>query len=233
MRLLILIPAYNEEESIATVVDHLISSYPQYDYVVINDGSKDRTKQICEEHNYNLINERMNLGLAGTIQTGMKFALKHGYDAAVQFDADGQHRPEYIDSMIRKIEEGYDVVIGSRFVDERKPTTMRMLGSNMIQAFIKLVTGKNISDPTSGMRMYSRRVIKAMAENINMGPEPDTVAYLIKSGADICEVQVKMDDRIAGESYLTAWRSIQYMISICFSIIFVVIFRPKVKFEEK
>ncbi len=233
MRLLVMIPAYNEEESIVPVVDRLISLCPQYDYVVINDGSRDHTKQICEEHGYNLINERMNIGLAGTIQTGMKYALRHGYDAAVQFDADGQHKPEYLGAMMEKIEEGYDVVIGSRFVDEAKPATMRMIGSRLIQFFVRLVTGKNIKDPTSGMRMYSRRVIRAMAENINMGPEPDTVAYLLKSGADVCEVQVKMDERLAGESYLTAWKSIQYMISICFSIIFVVIFRPKVKFEEK
>lgn len=232
LRLLIVIPAYNEEGSLKEVVHHLIDSCPQYDYVVINDGSKDHTRDICEEEGFNYINQRANLGLAGTFQTGMRYAAKHGYDAVLQFDADGQHQPQYIEAMLGKLEEGYDIVIGSRFVTEKKPHTMRMFGSNLIQGFIRIFTGKTVRDPTSGMRMYGKRVIRLMAYSINMPPEPDTVAYLIRCGAKVSEVQVEMKERMAGQSYLTAWKSAKYMANVCISIIFVMGFRRKYELED-
>ena len=228
VKVLIIIPAYNESENIVRVVDHLEQNYPQFDYVVINDGSRDNTAEICRQHNYHLIDQPINLGLAGTFQTGMKYAYENGYDAAVQFDGDGQHRPEYIAEMSEKIREGYDIVIASRFVNEQKPHSLRMFGSNIIQSMIRLSTGKNINDPTSGMRMFSRRVIKILAGNINMGPEPDTVSYLIRNGAKHCEIQAVMDERIAGESYLNLSRSAQYMLIMCISILFINLFRPKI-----
>lgn len=228
MKVLVIIPAYNESGNIVRVVDHLEQNYPEYDYVVINDGSKDNTAELCRTHNYHLIDQPINLGLAATFQTGMKYAMQKGYDAAVQFDGDGQHRPEYISEMAKKIEEGYDIVIASRFVNEKKPKSLRMFGSNILQQCIRFSTGKNINDPTSGMRMYSRRVIKILAENINMGPEPDTVAYLIKCGARHCEIQAEMDERIAGESYLNLTRSAQYMLTISIGILFVNLFRSKI-----
>ena len=232
MRTLIVIPAYNEAESIVRVVEHLKETLPGYDYVVINDGSSDRTKEICREHHFHLIDQTVNLGLAGTFQCGMKYGKKHGYDAVVQFDGDGQHRPEFIPAMEKKIAEGADIVIGSRFLTKPKPSSMRMLGSNMIHFFTKLTTGQSLSDPTSGMRMYGRRVIDYMAEQINLAPEPDTISYLMRCGAKVAEVQVEMDERIAGESYLTAWRSIQYMASVCLSILFIGAFRKRIPLED-
>ena len=232
MKILIVIPAYNEEENIVRVVDNLIQNYPEYDYVIVNDGSSDHTKQICEEHGYHYLNQKVNLGLAGTFQTGIKYAYYHGYDAAIQFDGDGQHRPEYIAEMIRKMEEGYDIVIGSRFVDERKPLSMRMFGSNLIECFMFLTTWKRIKDPTSGMRLYGKRVLKIMAEEANLAPEPDTIAYLMKCGAKVGEVQVKMDERIAGTSYLTITKSAHYMANVCISIIVISWFRKKIKIGE-
>lgn len=232
MKTLIVIPAYNEEENIVRVVDNLIQNYPEYDYIVVNDGSSDQTKQICKEHGYYYLNQKVNLGLAGTFQTGMKYALRHNYDAVIQFDGDGQHRPEYISDMVREIEKGTDIVIGSRFVEEKKPKTMRMFGSNMIELFLFLTTGRKINDPTSGMRMYSKRIIKTMAEEANLAPEPDTIAYLIKCGAKTSEVQVKMDERIAGTSYLTAAKSAHYMAYVSISIIFISWFRKKIKLEK-
>ena len=106
-----------------------------------------------------------------------------------------------------------------------------MLGSNLIQFFTWLTTGQKVSDPTSGMRMYGKRVIRAMAEQINLAPEPDTISYLMRCGAKTAEVQVEMDERIAGESYLTAWRSVQYMASVCLSILFVGAFRKRIRLE--
>lgn len=219
MKVLIIIPAFNEEANIVRVTDHLISDYPQFDYVIVNDGSSDHTAEICREHGYRMIEHPVNLGLAGAVRTGMKYALKNGYDAAIQFDGDGQHRPEYIGAMAEKIAEGYDVVIGSRFVTEKKDGSLRMVGSRMIETFIRLTTGKKINDPTSGMRMYSRRIIRMLAADASLTPEPDTVAYLIRCGAKICEVQVHMDERIAGESYLNLRRAVQYMATVCISIL--------------
>ena len=233
MKILIIIPAYNEEENIVRVVDNLIHNYPQYDYVVVNDGSSDRTREICQTQGYHMLDQQVNLGLAGTFQTGMRYAWLNGYDAALQFDGDGQHRPEYIAAMAQKIEEGYDIVIGSRFVEEAKPKSMRMFGSNLIQAFLKLTTGKTIKDPTSGMRMYGKRVIEVMANEANLSPEPDTIAYLLKCGASVTEVQVVMDERIAGQSYLTAAKSAHYMSYVCISIVVINWFRKRIKIGDK
>ena len=227
MKTLIIIPAYNEEGNIERVLNHLIENYPQFDYVVVNDGSKDSTAEICIKNNYNLLNQPINLGLAGAFQTGMKYAYEKGYDAAIQFDGDGQHRPEYIEEMAVRIENGFDIVIGSRFVTENKESTLRMFGSNIIESLIKLVTGKTIKDPTSGMRMFNKKMIKILAGNLNMGPEPDTLTYLMKCGAKVKEIQVTMDERIAGESYLNLSRSAKYMLTMCSSILLITCFRKK------
>ena len=161
----------------------------------------------------------------------MKYAYKMGYDAAIQFDGDGQHRPEYIGKMVSEIQNGMDIVIGSRFVSEQKPSSLRMLGSNIIESMIKITTGNTIKDPTSGMRMYNKKILKLLAENLNMGPEPDTISYLMKSGAKVKEIQVHMDERIAGESYLTLSRSIKYMLTMSVSILLISFFRKKTEME--
>ena len=230
---LIIIPAYNEAENIVRVTERLIRDFPQYDYVIVNDGSRDDTARICRAHGFNLVDQPVNLGLAGAFRTGMKYALRHGYDAVVQLDGDGQHRPEFIADMETKLAQGYDIVIGSRFVGAKKPHTLRMLGSNLIQGFIRLTTGAKITDPTSGMRMFGARMIRTLALEINFGPEPDTIAYLIRSGAKVCEVPVVMDERTAGQSYLTLGRSVKYMVTICVSIIFVQWFRKKVNLQKE
>ena len=118
--LLVIIPAFNEEENICQVVTNLIEKYPQYDYVIINDGSMDRTSEIAHSLGYEIIDLPINLGLAGAFQTGMRYADRKKYKYAIQLDADGQHLPEYIAPMLEKIQEGYDLVIGSRFVTEKK-----------------------------------------------------------------------------------------------------------------
>ena len=155
----------------------------------------------------------------------MKYALANDYDAAVQFDADGQHLPQYLQPMLDKLNEGYDIVIGSRFVNKKKPFTLRMSGSHLISFAIRLTTGKKIKDPTSGMRMYNRRMIKEFATQINHAPEPDTISYLIRRGARVAEVQVEMQERVAGTSYLNLPRSISYMMQVAISILVVQWFR--------
>lgn len=228
MKVLIIIPAYNEAENIVRVVDNLKANYRQYDYVVINDGSKDNTVKLCREHGYNLVDLPINLGLAGAFQTGMKYALYHDYDYAIQYDGDGQHNPEYIEGMLKRAEEAQlDVVIGSRFATEKKPFTLRMLGNSLIELCIFLTTGKKIKDSTSGMRLYGKRMIKKLASSMNYGPEPDTIAFLLRCGAKVEEYQVQMNERIAGESYLNITGSIKYMFHMCSSILIVQWFRKK------
>ena len=228
MKLLIVIPAYNESESIERVVDNLILNYREFNYVVINDGSKDDTAEICKKRKYNLINLPVNLGLAGAFEAGMKYAERLGYDMVLQFDGDGQHSPLYIRNLMDEMISGnYDIVIGSRFKREKKPKSLRMLGSRVIQWIIRLSTGEIIMDPTSGMRMFNREMITEFAKNINYGPEPDTISYLIKNGAKISEVQVSMEERLAGESYLTFAKSLTYMIRMSISIACIQIFRTR------
>lgn len=199
MRILIIIPAYNEALNIKRVVDNLSCNYPQYDYVIVNDGSKDSTAAICRENGYNLIDFPVNLGLSGAVQAGMRYAVKNGYDAAVQFDGDGQHRPEYIATLATEIENSKaEIVIGSRFVTEKKEHILRMAGSNILSCIIKLPTGTRIQEPTSGMHMFSNKILQEFAYDMNYGPEPDTISYLIKQGGKVKEVQVTMDERIAG-----------------------------------
>lgn len=225
--ILVIIPAYNEEESIVNVVENIIQNYPQYDYVIVNDGSKDNTSQICHQNGYNIIDLPVNLGLTGAFQTGLRYAYEKGYQKAVQFDADGQHLPEYIEVLSQKMDEGYELVIGSRFVTEKRDKSLRMLGNTLISGAIKLTTGKTVNDPTSGMRMFNKDLIEEFAKNINYGPEPDTVSYLIRHGVKVCEVQVSMQDRQAGESYLTLARSIEYMMHMFVSIMIVQNFRKR------
>lgn len=227
MKLLLIIPAYNEEECIENVINNIIENYSQFDYVIVNDGSKDRTSDICHKNGYNIIDLPVNLGLAGAFQTGMKYAYYNNYDYAIQFDADGQHRPEYIEKMHREILNGYDIVIGSRFVTEKKPFTARMIGNRLISWGIKVTTGKRITDPTSGMRLFGRSVLKEFANNINYGPEPDTISFLIKKGCKVSEIQVSMNERETGESYLNVTKSIIYMLRMMISILIMQNFRER------
>lgn len=228
MKTLIIIPAYNEQENIEKVVNNLIQNYPEYDYVVVNDGSKDKTAEICRRNGYNYIDLPVNLGLAGGFQAGMKYAQRNGYDAAIQFDGDGQHDPEYIAQMVETMkQEDVDIVIGSRFVEKKRPKSLRMFGNILIEGCIKVTTGKKIKDPTSGMRLFNRRMIQKLANTMNYGPEPDTVAYLIRCGAKVREVQVDMHEREAGESYLNLVRSMEYMLHMTLSILIIQWFRVK------
>jgi len=228
MNCLIIIPAYEEEKNIKKVVDNIVKNYPQYHYIVVNDGSKDRTAQICRENGYNYLDLPVNLGLSGAFQAGVKYAYQKGYDAVLQLDGDGQHQACYIEKLMACMEKNdLDIVIGSRFKENKKEKSFRMLGSELIRLLIRLTVHQNISDPTSGMRLYSKRVIRMYATEMNFSPEPDTISYLIRCGAKVDEVQVEMLEREAGESYLNLKSSIVYMIKICFSIIVIQIFRKK------
>lgn len=157
MKTLIIIPAYNEELNIENTINKLKkynkSSNSPVDYIIINDGSTDKTKEICKENNFNVINLIHNLGIGGAVQTGYKYALENNYDIAIQFDGDGQHDEKYIKDLVEEIEKGANFVIGSRFIgnlSKFKSSGTRRLGIKILSLLIKICTGKKIYDPTSG-----------------------------------------------------------------------------------
>ncbi|HIZ45506.1 MAG TPA: glycosyltransferase family 2 protein [Candidatus Olsenella pullistercoris] len=226
MRVLAIIPAYNEEESLSPTVEEFLAARTGCDYLVVNDGSSDGTERICRERGYVHVTHPVNIGLTGGFQTGVRYALENGYDAVVQFDADGQHVPSYLPALVAEMERsGANIVIGSRFASEGKPLSARMIGSRLLTALIRLTCGQRVCDPTSGLRLYDRAMMKEFAQRFDFGPEPDSLAYLMRHGAKVSEVQVEMRERSAGESYLSLGRSISYMARACTSILFVQWFR--------
>ena len=220
MKVLIIIPAYNEALNIEKTVKD-VKENTDYDYIVINDCSKDNTEEVCRKNNFNMLSLPVNYGLTSGIQLGMKYAYQNNYDVAIQFDGDGQHEAKYLKGLVKSIENGANIAIGSRFVNQKKPHSMRMFGSNLITAAIKLTTGKTIKDPTSGMRAYDRKTIEEFVKNASLTPEPDTLVYFLKNKMKIEEVQVEMKEREFGESYLNPIKSAEYMINMFFSIIFI------------
>lgn len=228
MKVLLIIPAYNEEESLATTIESIKERVPEVDFIIVNDGSCDNTVRVCRENGYPFLDLTINLGLSGAFQAGMKYAYRHNYDCAVQFDADGQHLPEYIFPLVEALVSN-DIAIGSRFIVQKKPKSMRMFGSSLISLAIKATTGKKIADPTSGMRAFNKRMIGYFAKEFNLGPEPDTISYLIKSAnSRVEEVPVVMRERVMGESYLNPWASVMYMLRMTISILFMQLIRKRI-----
>ena len=233
MKTLIIIPAYNEALNIEKTVND-VTTNTNYDYIIINDCSKDNTKEVCEKNNFNMLSLPVNYGLTSGIQVGMKYAYKNGYDIAIQFDGDGQHQARYLKDLVKEIEENdVDIAVGSRFVTVKKPKSLRMLGSNLISLCIKLTTLKKIKDTTSGMRAYNKQAIEEFVKNPSLTPEPDTLVYMIKRGMKVKEVQVEMSDREFGESYLKPLKAMEYMFNMVFSILFIRSTTKKIKNKEK
>ena len=223
---LVAIPAFNEEDCIERTIFELRQVAPEFDFVVINDGSHDRTLSICKNIGCNIINMPINCGLTVGFQTAARYAVDHDYDYMVQFDADGQHRPEYIVKLVNAaLANGADIVIGSRFLTVRKDKSLRMVGSRMITVLIKMLTGTRISDPTSGFRLFKRSVLEKYYYDNALNPEPETIALFLKQGYSISEVQVEMRERQGGESYLNPVRSSQYMLRVFVTLLIVQWFR--------
>lgn len=225
LKVLVVIPAYNEALNIEKTVQDIQLNAPDVDYVVVNDGSKDNTLDVIQKNHFNHIDGFCNLGLFGAVQTGFKLAMKENYDVVIQFDGDGQHSAKYIDAMVKEIENGNDIVIGSRFVSEKKPFTARMIGSRLIASAIRIVTGKKVMDPTSGFRAYGKACIKDYALDMNNPPEPDTLVYMYRKQRKIKEIQVQMSEREFGESYLNLVNTIKYMSRMMVSIFLIQPFR--------
>lgn len=224
MKTLLIIPTYNEEKNIENTIQRILELHnPDIDYIVINDGSTDNTLEILNNNHFNYLDLPTNLGIGGAVQTGYKYSLYKNYDIAIQFDGDGQHNVEYINQLIREIEAGNDLVIGSRFLDNLsgfKSTKTRRLGIKLLSNLIKLCTGKRITDPTSGFRACNRKIIQMFSMNYPYDyPEPDTIVKVIKKDFKVKEIPVIMNEREQGKSSINTLKSIYYMIKVSLSII--------------
>lgn len=219
---LVIIPAYNEEKSIARVVADITEHAPGFDYIIVNDCSTDNTLQYCLEHGYRVLSLPINLGIGGAVQTGYRYAMQNGYETAVQFDGDGQHDASYLPRMQALLErEGLDMVIGSRFLEKEgfQSSGLRRMGIRYFTALIKLLTGWRITDPTSGMRMAGREVIRMFAEEYPKDyPEPESITSILRKGKKVREYPVVMRERTEGTSSISPGRSVYYMIKVTLAI---------------
>lgn len=222
MKVLVIVPAYNEEESIKKVVNEIKSKNKDVDVIVVNDGSKDNTVKEAKNTEALVVDLPCNLGIGGAVQTGYLYAYNNNYDIAIQIDGDGQHDPSYIKQMVEIIQKKQaDMVIGSRFIEKTgyKQTFMRKLGNNVLSFIIRILTGKKIYDTTSGYRASNREIIKRFANSYPFDyPEPDTNLQLIVSKKAIKEIPVKMRQRTTGKSFASPMKSVQYMIKVSLAL---------------
>ncbi len=223
MKTLVIVPAYNEEDNIVNTIDNLKKHTKNIDYIVINDGSSDSTKSVCIKNNINFLDLSINTGIGGAVQTGYKYAKNHNYDIAIQFDGDNQHDPKYIKELIKEIENGNDLVIGSRYIENNdtfKSTFARRIGIKILSFLIKLVSKTKIYDVTSGFRACNKNIINYFANNYPMDyPEPDSLAKVLKKGYKVKEIPVKMNERKKGKSSINFLESIYYMIKVSLCIL--------------
>ena len=229
MKVLLIVPSYNEEDNVLSnykkIIDYNKKHNTNYDVIVINDGSKDKTEEICIENNIPHISLVHNLGIGGAVQTGYKYAYENDYDVAVQFDGDGQHDVRYVKDIIKPIKENKaDMVIGSRFIDKSssnfKSSKARRIGITLISFFIKLITGKKIYDTTSGFRAANKKVIERFVNNYPVEyPEPVSTTEVLRLGYNVEEIPVSMNERENGVSSIKAWKNVYYMVNVILSIV--------------
>ena len=223
MKKLIIIPAYNEGENLKNTIKNIQTYAPSFDYVIVNDCSKDNTRELCKTEKFHVINLPVNLGIGGAVQTGYQYAMENDYDLAVQVDGDGQHDARFLNTMADYLlENKVTMVIGSRFIEKKgfQSSGIRRLGIRFFTGLIRCLTGKKITDPTSGLRMADSEIIKMFAQNYPKDyPEPETVVSVIRKGKRVEELPVEMHERQGGVSSISPKKSIYYMIKVSLAII--------------
>lgn len=223
MKTLIIIPAYNEQNTLAALIDDIKAKCPDVDYVVVNDCSSDDTKKVLNDIHATYVSAPVNLGIGGAVQTGYMYAAKNGYDIAIQVDGDGQHDVAYIKDMVAPIESGEaDVVIGSRFIEKEgfQSSGARRMGIHFLSGLIHVMSGTKVKDVTSGFRAVNRRYIEIFADSYpDDYPEPEVIVISSLSGARIKEIPVVMKERTDGVSSINMKKSVYYMIKVSIAII--------------
>lgn len=223
MKSIIIIPAYNESGNIEKTIKDIKDNAPDFDYIIINDCSTDNTLEICRNNNFNYINLPINLGIGGAVQAGYRYAFYHGYDAAVQFDGDGQHDAKYLGKMLDCLAEtDSDMVIGSRFIEKEgfQSSGIRRVGIKYFTFLIRLLTKTTITDPTSGMRIVNRSLMKDFTFNYPKDyPEPESTVSALSKGYKISEVPVIMKEREEGKSSISMLNGGYYMIKVSLAIL--------------
>lgn len=223
MKKLVIIPAYNEAGNIEKTIRDIMEHAKEFDYVIINDCSTDNTLDICRQNEFHVVNLPVNLGIGGGVQTGYLYAFRNGYDIAVQIDGDGQHNASYLNEMAEKMEQkNLDMLIGSRYITKEgfQSSGLRRVGIRYFTSLIKLVTGKKITDPTSGMRMVNRRTLAMFAKEYPKDyPEPESVTILLKRGMKVEEIPVVMNERGSGISSISMKKSVYYMVKVTLAVL--------------
>lgn len=228
-RILVIIPAFNEEKSIVAVAHAALNAHPGVEVLVVDDCSTDRTAAILRAGGINHVSLPVNLGIGGAVQTGFLYAWEQGHDIAIQVDGDGQHPPAQIPLLLRAMEQkGLDVVIGSRYAagSQIVSTWARRIGGGLLGALILVATGQRVSDPTSGFRAYSRHAIDYLRRYYPQEyPEPISAIELMMNGFKLGEVPITMQERQHGTSSITGLNTLFYMIKVMFAIVIVKIRR--------
>lgn len=220
MKILAIIPAYNEADNIRAVIEDLRSFGG--DLLVVNDGSTDNTAAVAKSLGAHVISHPFNLGIGGTVQTGLKFAHDYGYDFAIQFDGDGQHRGDQVFKIIDLVKRGEaDLVIGSRTLPGGyKMGITRWFGSRIFHCLIKLLSGQTIQDPTSGFRCYGKKTIRVFSRFYTDDyPEVESIITAVRSGLRVVEVPVLMRGRLSGHSSITRRKSAYYMLKVSLAMV--------------
>lgn len=223
MKKIIVIPAYNEEGNLEKTVRDIRENAPDFDYIIVNDCSTDNTLGMCRKKGFSYLNLPVNLGIGGAVQTGYRYAYYHGYDLAVQFDGDGQHSAKFLAQMAKVLEETEsDMVIGSRFIEKEgfQSSGLRRIGIRYFSLLINLLTGKTVTDPTSGMRMINRKLLKKFTNEYPKDyPEPESVVTVLSEKHKVTEIPVVMNEREEGISSISLRNSVYYMIKVSFAVV--------------
>lgn len=231
LKILAVLPAFNEEKSIVEVAERTRKSMDGLDVLVVNDHSLDRTEELLRANQINHLSLPVNLGIGGAVQSGFKYALENGYDIAVQVDGDGQHPSEQLPVLLKPLLEGeVDFVSGSRYLETNQIVSSwaRRLGGGLLGTLIQTMTRHRITDPTSGFRAYNRSALEFLCRTYPQEyPEPISIIELIMHGFRMREVPVAMSERQFGRSSITGFDTVFYMIKVIFAILIVRVRREK------
>jgi len=233
VRVLAIVPAFNEERSLPAVVAGLRRSAPAVDVCLVDDGSTDGTADVARSLGVTVLSLPVNLGIGGAVQTGYRWARDHGYDVAVQVDGDGQHDATYLPALVDAVGAGHAALaIGSRFAGPRiegafRSTWPRRAGIRYLSWMLRLRCDARVTDPTSGFRAAGRQAIELFARSYPPDyPEPESIAIAARAGLTVTEVPVRMSERLHGESSISAWRSFYYLVKVSLALVLLPTRRP-------